>query len=296
MRIIRHSDDLGMTRQSTAQMLEAWRLGHLDGLSIIVNGDAVDLIPPALASASELPARLAVHLNLTEGRSSAVASEVPLLVDASGEFRHGFGSLLTACVFSSAPKRRELLRQIACECAAQVDAARALCGQRKIASIDGHIHVHMIPGIFATVARCAREAGISQIRISSEPFYMEDPWRDWRRPFWWVNLVKHVLLRTLSVGARAAARQTGLRSPGALVGVLYTGKMSAARALRGIDAAAGATDIEVVFHAGRANAAETARWRNADAEFHLSEWRDFEREELGRLSEHLRAAGRRAGT
>lgn len=287
-RIIRHSDDLGVTRQSTAQVLDAWRAGYLDGFSIIVNGDAVAQIPTGLSAAPDLPARIAVHFNLTEGYPSAAVKEVPMLVDASGQFRHSFGSLLGTVLFSSSGKRLEFLRQIACECSAQIAAARMLCGTRAITAIDGHIHIHMIPGVFAVVARAALNAHIPEIRISDEPFYLVDPWRDWRRLFWWINLVKHILLRVLSIRAHAFIRQTGLHAPDAVIGVLYTGRMSAARALSGIKAAVGAAEIEVLFHIGRANSAEAGRWRNpADTAFHLSELRDTERKELRLLSERL---------
>ena len=289
MRIIRHSDDLGVTRQSTAQIFDAWQAGHLDGFSIIVNGDAVESIPAGLSAAPDLPARIAIHFNLTEGFPSAAEKEVPMLVDANGQFRHSFGSLLGTVLFSSTGKRREFFRQIACECLAQIAAARLICGTRAITAIDGHIHIHMIPGIFAEVAGVARSAGIPEIRISTEPFYMEDSWRDWRRLFWWVNLIKHILLKTMSIPARAVAQRLGLRAPEVIIGVLYSGRMSVTRALRGIAAAANAAEVEVVFHIGRANSVEAGRWqRSSDAAFHLSEWRDTERVELRLLSERLR--------
>jgi chitin disaccharide deacetylase len=288
MRVIRHSDDLGITRHSTGRILEAWRAGHLNGFSIIANGDATEMIPVGLSDSSELPVRLAVHFNLTEGYSSAPATEVPLLVDASGELRNTFGSLFLAALFFPLSKKRELFRQIAIECAAQIVAVRSLCGTRAIAAIDGHNHIHMIPGIFAAVARSARDAGIPEIRISFEPFYMEKPWRDWQRSFWWKNLIKHLLLIILSVNARLVARRVGLHGPDAIIGVLYSGRMTAVRALCGIKAAASATEIEIVFHVGRAHVSEASRWRrSAYASFHLSEWRDIEHAEIGQLSERM---------
>jgi hypothetical protein len=272
--------------------LEAWRSGHLNGFSIIANGDATGMIPAGLADSAELPVRLAVHFNLTEGYSSAPATEVPLLVDASGELRNTFGSLFVAALFSPLSKRRELFRQITIECTAQIVAVRSLCGTRAITAIDGHNHIHMIPGIFAAVAQSARDAGIPEIRISSEPFYMEKPWRDWQRLFWWKNLIKHLLLRILSVKARLVAQRVGLRWPDAIIGVLYSGRMSAARALRGIKAAEGATEIEIVFHIGRSHATEASRWRrSAYAVFHLSEWRDIEYVEIGQLAERMSPSG-----
>jgi len=287
--IILHSDDLGITQQSTKHILAAWRSGHLDGFSIIANGDAVDEIPPVLAREAERSVRIAVHFNLTEGRSSAPPSEVPLLVDASGELRHTFGSLMLVSLFASPAKRIEFARQIAAECTAQIIAVRSLCSSRVITAIDGHNHIHMIPGVFTTVAQAACAAGIPEIRISAEPFYIEKSWRDWLRPFWLINLIKHILLRLLSVNARRVARQAGLNSPDAIIGVLYSGRMSEARALRGIEAADGATRVEIVFHVGRAHNSEAKRWRHAAySTFHLSSRRDTERIEIGCLAKKIR--------
>ena len=234
-----------------------------------------------------------MHFTLTEGRASAAAADVPLLVDDQGCLKHSFGSLLVATILSRPTARKELLRQIGCECAAQIEAARLICGERLLTAIDGHIHVHMIPSIFSVVADAARDAGIPEIRISDEPFYVADPWRDLRQSFWWINLIKHLLMKAFSYRARVVARHNGLRTPGAFVGLLYSGRMTASRALRGIEAAADKDEVEVVFHIGRADIAEAKRWsRSGDINANLSEWRDIERGELCQLSEMLRAESR----
>lgn len=287
--IILHSDDLGITARATEQVLDSWRSGALDSFSIIANGDATRKIPGALMATPELRARIAVHFNLTEGRSSAAAEQVPLLVDRSGQLRHTFGSLLQNIIFSLPSRRRELLRQINKECAAQIVEVRSLCPGREITAVDGHNHIHMIPGVFAEVARAAYAADIPFIRISDEPFFMENPRHDGLRLFWWINLIKLLLLGFFSVNARQVARKVGLHAPDAMIGVLYSGNMSAKRALRGIRAASGATEIEVIFHIGRATSEEASRWRDATyAEFHLSKSRDDEREEISRLATYLR--------
>jgi hypothetical protein len=147
----------------------------------------------------------------------------------------------------------------------------------------------MIPGVFAEVARCAADAGIPEIRISFESFYMEKPWRDGLSPFWWINLSKHLLLKLLSVKARKSAFRANLKSPDALIGILYSGRMTAARALCGIKAAEPGNKIEIVFHAGRAHPGEVGRWQNsAYTTFHRSKWRDTERAEIGLLYQILK--------
>ena len=74
-----------------------------------------------------------------------------------------------------------------------------------------------------------------------------------------------------------------------IIGVLYSGKMSAARALCGIKSASEADEIEVLFHIGRATSEEAIRWKNAAyAAFHLSKSRDDERAEICTLAKYMR--------
>lgn len=288
IKIFLHSDDLGITCQSTDQLLQSWRSGYLDGFSIIANGDAVGQISGILLADPERKARIAVHFNLTEGHSSARAEKVPLLVNAKGELRYTFGGLLRDVLISFPAKRRELLQQIALECSAQIAVVRSICGARTVTAIDGHNHIHMIPGVFEAIAQTAKDASIPEIRISCEPFFLEKPRSDWLQPFLWINMIKHFLLKIFSVSSRHVALRFGLNSPDAMIGVLYSGRMSASRALRGVAAATDVDSVEVVFHVGRADSSEVARWRHASySKFHLSKWRDSERAEVARLSKQV---------
>jgi len=288
-RIILHSDDLGITSHVTKHILDAWRAGYLDGFSIIANGDAVKQIPDALIFNSEKKARISVHFNLTEGRSSAAADQIPLLVDAYGQLRHTFSSLLLIIIFSSWNKRRDLFNQIYIECIAQIKVVRSLCVGRTITALDGHNHIHMIPGVFTAVALAAHAEGIPEIRISAEPFFIDNPWADWIKSFWWVNLLKHHLLNFFALYAYRVAKQIGLYSSKAIIGILYSGNMSMTRALSGINAAISKEEIEVLFHIGRAKSNEAKRWKNSRyATFHLSKLRDEERLELYLLAKYIR--------
>jgi predicted glycoside hydrolase/deacetylase ChbG (UPF0249 family) len=283
MTVLFHGDDLGITAGASRGMIAAWTAGALDGFSIIANGDAIETVREELAKHSGRAARIAVHFNLTEGRPSAPPDRVPLLLGPGGTFRGGFGSLFLRWLFGSAAARAALAEQAGIECRAQIQAVRALCGGRSIQAVDGHNHVHMIPNLFAAAAQAARAEGVPEIRVSREPFYLASP-IDALKPFWWLNLIKHVLLRMLSRSAAPVARASGLRFPRFMVGVLYTGHMTGRRAQRGIEAAGG-DDVEVVFHVGRSDEAEALRWKGLGryASFHLSPRRTIEYEELLRL-------------
>lgn len=288
MRVILHTDDLAITRASSEGMIAAWRAGALDSFSLIANGDAAEWVRETLAAEPERPARLAVHLNLTEGPASAGAC--PPLTDAEGRFCKNFGGLLLEACHPLPSRRRALVAAVEAECRAQIRAVRAMCGERPLPALDGHNHVHMLPGVLGAVARAAAAEGLSEMRISREPFHLAQS-GDLLRVTWWINVVKHVLLRILALGSGARLRAAGLRAPDRLIGVLYTGEMTAARALAGVAAArrSGAERIEVVFHVGRAASTETGRWRGSTfyTEFHLSEARDREREELLALAPRL---------
>jgi hypothetical protein len=77
-----------------------------------------------------------------------------------------------------------------------------------------------------------------------------------------------------------------------MVGVLYTGRMTAARLEAGVAAAlrAGAGDVEAVVHVGRPDPSELARWRNRDAirADAASPLRDAERDEVRRFAQRRR--------
>jgi predicted glycoside hydrolase/deacetylase ChbG (UPF0249 family) len=284
MNIILHSDDLGITAGATRHILSAWDAGALDGFSIIANGEALDTVRQELKKHPERPARIAVHFNLTEKAPSAPAREVSMLLGPDGMFRHSFGSLFVKWLLSSRSDWSALLRQVEIECRAQISTVRAASGGRGVHAIDGHNHVHMIPGIFSAVAGAARHEGVPEIRISREPFYVADPVRDLLRPFWWVNLVKHALLRWLSRRAVPVTATHALQFPQYMIGILYTGHMNRRRAERGIAAAAAldASAVEVVFHVGQSEDTESARWAGSRsyASFHLSKSRTIEYEEL----------------
>ena len=284
MKIIFHSDDLGITAGASRHILAAWTAGALDGFSVIANGDAMDAVRRELEKQPERPARIAVHFNLTEKAPSAPPREVSLLLGPDGMFRHSFGSLFAKWLLSSRSEWRALLAQVEMECRAQISTVRAASGGRGVHAIDGHNHVHMIPGIFSAVAGAARSEGVAEIRVSREPFYVADPVQDLLRGFWWINLVKHALLCWLSWRAIPVTTSHALRFPQYMIGILYTGHMSRRRAERGIAAAAarGASTVEVVFHVGQSTESEIARWAGSRtyASFHLSSSRSLEYEEL----------------
>lgn len=287
-----HSDDAGGSQAVTEGITKAWRAGWLDGFSVFANGVGLDGLRQALDLAPERPPRMMVHLNLSEGPSSAPAADVPLLVDGNGELKLRFGGLVRKLLVPGS-RRREFLRQVETEWRAQIAGAARALSPHAFRGVDGHLHLHMLPLLFPIAARLARESGLQEIRLVREPFFTASA-----KPGF-MNMVKHAVLRLCSVLASPALREYGLRSRTRVVGVLYSGGMTSDAAWSGMQAAGaeGARDVEIMFHIGRARSGEEARWpgRADIAEFNLSAARDGEMAELACFHARLVSQGLRAG-
>lgn len=271
--------------------------GYLDGFSVMANGEAGQACSAGLAAAAERPARLVAHLNVTEGPSSAPAAQVPLLVDDEGNLKQSFSSLALFWLKESPGQRQRLLEQIEREWRAQISGVIEMVAPRQVTGVDGHMHVHMLPFLFPIAARLAQENGISGIRVTREPFHLERGWSDLFTAPVLVNFLKHIVLRVCAGPADKVVRQLGLSTSGYVVGVLYSGRMTAAAALSGITVAQrrGAESVEVLFHVGRAADEERQRWggRQEFADFACAASRDQEFAELALLHKQLLDQGLR---
>jgi predicted glycoside hydrolase/deacetylase ChbG (UPF0249 family) len=297
LKIHLHTDDLAATESMSQGMLDRWMHGYLDGFSIMANGEAAQTCRAALLGAAGRPARVIAHLNLTEGPSSAPPSDVPLLVDNEGNLKHGFASLAIFWLTSSSRQRNALQAQVEKEWRAQISRITEMVTPRQVDGVDGHVHLHMLPFLFPIAAQLAQEVGITTIRVTREPFHLERGWRDLFAKAVWINFLKHVVLRACSISACKVVQQTGLHAPDYVVGVMYSGRMTAASAMAGIAAAQrrGAESVEVLFHVGRASEQERKRWgtRRAFSDFPCSIQRDQEFAELALLSQRLCETGMR---
>jgi predicted glycoside hydrolase/deacetylase ChbG (UPF0249 family) len=291
MDVILHCDDAGWGGAITERLLAAWSDGVLDSFSVLPNGDRLASVAAALESDPEHRARLAVHLNLSEGSPCAPASDVPVLLNGSGRLSCSFGGLLAKWYLSGRATRHRLAEQVEREWSAQIAAVQQACRPRAVTAVDSHRHLHMLPFLFPIAARLAAAHGIPEIRISREVFHVSPRMLDVVSPAFPVNLMKHVVLRGLSGRARRVAAHERLGSPDVLIGLLYSGRMTSRSAVAGLRAAAraGAERLEVVFHAGRGTPADEAAWPGTPSagRFRVSPERDAEYRELVELRRAL---------
>lgn len=157
--LIVNADDLGWTAGVNRGVAEAHRNGIVTSASLLANG-------AAFTEAVELARKtrglgVGMHLNLSDGPPTAAHEAVPSLVNDSGELEGGPDGLLLKIA-----TRALSMREVETEWEAQISKIRA--AGIEPTHLDGHKHVHMLPGLFEIALRLAKRHGIGAIRVSHE--------------------------------------------------------------------------------------------------------------------------------
>jgi len=154
--VIVNADDFGETPGITRGIVECIDVGVLTSTTILANMPATDEAL-RLAAARGRSASFGVHLNLCEGPALTPARS---LVDATGRFRRK-----RIQAFRAFAKRLDPA-EVEAELRAQI--ARVAEAGVAISHLDGHKHLHQLPGVGPIVARLARELGIERVRCTLE--------------------------------------------------------------------------------------------------------------------------------
>ena len=159
LKLIVNADDFGISEAVNHGIAAAHDRGIVTSTSLMATGDAFE---HAVALARSRP-RLAVgvHLVLTEHRPLRGAAAVPSLVGPSGRFAPHVKQLLAPALrgrLSPAEVRAELDAQI----------CRVRDAGITIGHLDGHQHVHVLPGIARLVADLAAAHGALAVRYPVE--------------------------------------------------------------------------------------------------------------------------------
>jgi predicted glycoside hydrolase/deacetylase ChbG (UPF0249 family) len=193
------ADDLGATLAVNEAIERAAAGGVLTQASLLANGPALDDAVRRLAGRLSL----GLHLNLTEGR--ALTGPIRGVTDAAGHFR-GLGAMLRATASGRLDRDR-----VRVELRAQAERVRAAGVQP--AHVDGHHHVHVLPGMLPLALDVAREIGARTVRVPAEPVRLPGGRRATRAFLAWAcrdarRRVRAAGLRT-SDHFRGLALQTG---------------------------------------------------------------------------------------
>jgi len=218
--LIVNADDLGWTEGVNRGIVEAHRRGLVTSTSLLANGRA---FLSALAVSRELPELgVGVHLNLSDGPPTAEASRVSGLLNAAGQLEGGPESLLLRMA-----GRKLRLAEVEREWDAQI--AKVKGAGISPTHLDGHKHVHMLPGLFEVALRLAKKHGVGAIRIAHEESRLRGLLFSGGKQQKGVQLKQGVQARGLKLLARDArkmAERAGITAADYFCGIAQTGVMN----------------------------------------------------------------------
>lgn len=255
MKVVFHADDFGLMPSINAAVVEAHTQGVLGSTSLMVNADAA---VEAASLAKQHPSLdVGLHLTLVEERPVLPPEEIATLVDGDHFWRH----------HPTVAERYFTGRWSAGQAVRELEAQWERCTQLGIAPshVDGHQHLHLLPGVFPSVVAQARRRGVTFVRS-----FLGDPLRT----------PGGVARRAVLLALRAVGRLAWLRTPVAdrqllrpftTIGfVLAGGTMtvdSLMAMLEGMRVGRGAPEVvEVMLHPGTRDDATRAKyghWRYA---------------------------------
>ncbi len=218
--LIVNADDLGWTEGVNRGIAEAHRKGLVTSTSLLANGPAFSSALAVARSNPELG--VGVHLNLSDGRPTAKAEQVPGLLNEAGNLEGGPESLLLRIASRGLPHK-----EVELEWDAQIGKVR----ESGIAPthLDGHKHVQMLPGLFEIALRLAKKHGIRAIRVANEESKLRSVLSPAGEQRAGVVLKQGVLARGLKLLARDAremADRAGLATANYFCGIAQTGVLT----------------------------------------------------------------------
>jgi hopanoid biosynthesis associated protein HpnK len=230
-RLIVNADDFGLSEAVNRAVIEAHENGIVTSTSIMAGGAAFEHAADLAARSPTLG--VGVHLTLTELRP--VAEAVPSLVGADGRFaRHAndFAKRWLRGAIALTDVRKELDAQI----------RRVREHGVNPTHLDGHQHVHALPGIARVVADLAREHGIRAARLPAErprAYMLKDPGSLKR-------LAEQVVLGTLA----AASPLSTLRRADRFVGFYFGGRLNEQNLKTVLERLPSGKTVELMCHPG----------------------------------------------
>lgn len=218
--LIVNADDLGWTPGVNRGIAEAHRRGLVTSTSLLANGAAFASGVDVAGKAPSLG--VGVHLNLSDGHPVLERSKVSSLVNDEGIFAGGPESLLLRLA-----SRSISLEEVEREWNAQIAKVREAGIQPT--HLDGHKHVHMLPGLFEIALRLAKRHKIGAIRVSHEASSLRTALSAGEDQKTSVVLKQGVQARGLKLLARDArkmADRAGIATADYFCGIAQTGELT----------------------------------------------------------------------
>jgi predicted glycoside hydrolase/deacetylase ChbG (UPF0249 family) len=191
-----------------------------------------------------------IHLNLSDGPPVADRETVTSLLNDDGEFAGGPESLLLRRA-----RRGLVLAEVENEWDAQIQKVR----DAGIAPthVDGHKHVHMLPGLFEIALKLAKRHDIGAIRVSLEASSLRAALASGSKQNAGVVMKQGVQARGLKLLARNAreqAQRAGISTADYFCGIAQTGELTREGVEQFVKSLPDGT-TELMCHPGYADAA-----------------------------------------
>ena len=218
--LIVNADDLGWTEGVNRGIAEAHRNGIVTSASLLANGRAFANGVELLRAMPGL--RVGVHLNLSQGEPVAAREQVKSLVNEAGMLAGGLEGLLLRLA-----RRGLLFEEAEREWDAQIRKVRGAGIQPT--HLDGHKHMHMLPGLFEIALRLAKRHGIGAVRVALESSNLRAALATGREHRVSVVMKQGVQARGLKLLARDAREQAdrmGIATADYFCGIAQTGEMT----------------------------------------------------------------------
>ncbi|MCS6943529.1 MAG: hopanoid biosynthesis-associated protein HpnK [Geminocystis sp.] len=160
--LIVNADDFGICEEVNETIIAAHRQGIVTSTSLMVSGEGVE---EAVKLAKNNPSLgVGLHLVLCCGKSILPPSQIPHLVDCSGNFPNN--PTVAGLRYQFIAAAREELKL---EIKAQLD--RFIETGLPLSHIDGHLHLHCHPVVINILVELAKEYPIRFIRLPLEELH-----------------------------------------------------------------------------------------------------------------------------
>jgi predicted glycoside hydrolase/deacetylase ChbG (UPF0249 family) len=161
-------------------------------------------------------------LNLSDGKPVSPIEKVPSIVNEQGEFAGGPENFLLRIA-----RRNLRLMEVESEWDSQIQKV-ADAGIQPT-HLDGHKHVHMLPGLFEIVLRLAKRHGIGAVRVSHEASTLRVALSSGEKqnlPIVMKQGVQARVLKLLARDARGMAESAGIATTDYFCGIAQTGELT----------------------------------------------------------------------
>jgi predicted glycoside hydrolase/deacetylase ChbG (UPF0249 family) len=246
LKLIVNADDFGISEAVNRGIVEAHDRGIVTSASIMATGPSFE---HAVGLARKCPKlAVGVHLVLTEHRPLIGASAAATLVGPDGVFASHLDQLFIKRMrglVSLAEVRRELDAQI----------RRVRAAGIAVSHLDGHQHVHVLPGVARVVAELAAAHGVAAVRYPAERVrgYMLRSPRHARR------VAEQAALGLFS----ASSPLKRLRRSSDFVGFFFGGRLDEANLATVLAGLPAAGTVELMCHPGDENMQPSDDWQYA---------------------------------